>query len=102
MKKVSLIVPAYNEEKLISKTLEGMPQSADRIYVVDDGSTDSSKQLVEQLKRQDDRIQWIQRQGILKGASVCPKKILPATERLSAPEIFRVLVSTIASPLTTF
>lgn len=45
--KLGIIVPAYNEEKLIAETLEGMPHSADRIYVVDDGSTDTTRQIIE-------------------------------------------------------
>ncbi len=45
--KLGIIVPAYNEEKLILETLEGMPHSADRIYVVDDGSTDNTRHIVE-------------------------------------------------------
>ena len=44
--KLSIIVPAYNEEKLILETLESMPMSADRIYVIDDGSTDATRQIV--------------------------------------------------------
>ena len=45
--KLGIVVPAYNEEELISETLEGMPQIADRIYVVDDGSTDATRQIIE-------------------------------------------------------
>ena len=43
--RLGVVVPAYNEEKLISDTLNSMPQSADRIYVVDDGSTDTTGQI---------------------------------------------------------
>ena len=35
------------------------------------------------------------------GASVCPRKMLPAVERLSAPEIFIVRIITQAKPFTT-
>jgi len=45
--KLGIVVPAYNEAKLISETLESMPQSADRIYVVDDGSTDNTRQIIQ-------------------------------------------------------
>ena len=45
--KLGIVVPVYNEEKLIAETLEGMPASADRIYVVDDGSTDATRQIIE-------------------------------------------------------
>jgi len=40
--RIGVIVPAYNEEVLIGKTLAGMPAEVDRIVVVDDGSTDAT------------------------------------------------------------
>ena len=43
-KKIGIVVPAYNEEALITETLLGMPEYADRIYVVNDGSTDATGQ----------------------------------------------------------
>ncbi len=45
--KLGIVVPAYNEEELIKETLDNMPDSADRIYVVDDGSTDATRQTIE-------------------------------------------------------
>jgi glycosyltransferase involved in cell wall biosynthesis len=48
-RKLAVIVPAYNEEKLIAETLKGMPRDADRVYVVDDGSTDATCRIVEQF-----------------------------------------------------
>ncbi len=45
--KLGIVVPAYNEEELIKETLDNMPDSADRIYVVDDGSTDATRQAIE-------------------------------------------------------
>ena len=55
-KKISLVIPAYNEEKLIKPTLEHVPPCIDRIYVVDDASTDRMAQVVADLGRQDPRI----------------------------------------------
>lgn len=46
-RRVGIVVPAYNEENLIAETLESMPHSADRIYVVNDGSTDNTRQIIE-------------------------------------------------------
>jgi len=45
--KLAVVVPAYNEEALIAETLKGMPPDADRIYVIDDASTDATRQIVE-------------------------------------------------------
>ena len=36
----SIIVPAYNEERLIGCTIEGMPEFIDKIVVIDDASVD--------------------------------------------------------------
>jgi glycosyltransferase involved in cell wall biosynthesis len=43
---IGVVVVAYNEETLIAETLKGMPPEADRIYIVDDGSTDDTRQIV--------------------------------------------------------
>jgi dolichol-phosphate mannosyltransferase len=37
---VAVIVPAYQEERLIGRTLSRLPAFVDRVYVVDDASTD--------------------------------------------------------------
>ena len=43
--KLGIVVPVYNESEFISATLEGIPEFADRIYVVDDGSTDNTRDI---------------------------------------------------------
>jgi glycosyltransferase involved in cell wall biosynthesis len=44
--KVAVIVPAYQEERLIGRTLRGLPSFVDLIYVVDDASTDRTAECV--------------------------------------------------------
>ena len=55
-KKISLVIPAYNEEKLISSTLKGVPGLIDRIYVVDDASPDNQAQVVLDFAKNDARV----------------------------------------------
>ena len=43
-RRIGIVVPAYNEERLITKVIETMPVYVDRIYVVDDCSTDKTYQ----------------------------------------------------------
>ncbi len=49
-KKISITIPAYNEERLIIPTIMGIPDFVDKIFVVDDGSKDLTSNLVERLK----------------------------------------------------
>ena len=46
-KKVGVVVPAYNEEKLVGKVIKTMPSFVDWIIVVDDASTDGTGRVVE-------------------------------------------------------
>jgi len=58
-KKISLVIPAYNESKLIGKTLENVPELIDRIYVVDDASTDNQNEIILDYAKKDKRIELI-------------------------------------------
>ncbi len=44
-KKIGVVVPAYNEEPHIAAVLECMPDFVDRVYVVDDASTDATNHI---------------------------------------------------------
>ena len=64
---VGIVVPAYNEELLIGKTLSTMPDFVDKIYVVDDGSKDRTKEIILEFQTKDPRIVLIahvQNQGL--------------------------------------
>ena len=43
--KVAIIIPAYNEEKIIGQVLDGVKKVIDWAVVVDDGSTDKTAQI---------------------------------------------------------
>ena len=62
-KKISLVIPAYNEEKLIKPTLENVPGKFDKIYVVDDCSPDDQNKVIEQCMLKDNRIQLIKHES---------------------------------------
>jgi glycosyltransferase involved in cell wall biosynthesis len=53
---IGVIVPAYNEENLIQKTLSTMPIFVDKIIVVNDGSTDATLKIIKKAQVNDDRI----------------------------------------------
>ena len=49
-KRISLTIPAYNEERLIIPTIMGIPDFVDKVFVIDDGSKDLTPELVQRLK----------------------------------------------------
>ncbi len=55
-KSIAIVVPAYNEERLVGRTLKTVPPYVDKIIVVDDGSGDDTARVVEERRSEDDRI----------------------------------------------
>jgi len=55
--KISLVVPAYNEQKLIKPTISHVPKCIDKIIVIDDGSKDNTVKVIKSVK--DKRIKLI-------------------------------------------
>lgn len=58
-KKISLVIPAYNEEKLIGPTLESVPELIDKVYVVDDVSPDGQNDVILKCAEKDPRIELL-------------------------------------------
>lgn len=58
--RISLVIPAYNEQKLIRPTIENVPKTIDKVYVVDDGSKDNTAKVVREIGRKDKRIELLQ------------------------------------------
>ncbi len=58
-KAVAVIIPAYNEEKLIGQVLITMPEFVDHIVVVDDASPDRTGEVVEGYRKKNPGIVYI-------------------------------------------
>ena len=61
-KTIAVIVPAYNEEKLIGRVLRTIPPFVDHIVVVDDASRDRTGEVVKANQKEEPRIIYIQHQ----------------------------------------
>lgn len=59
-KRVALVIPARNEERLIGPTLAAVPPLVDRVYVVDDGSQDHTAEAVRAAASADPRVTLLQ------------------------------------------
>ena len=54
--RVAVVVPAYNEELLIGETLSGVPDFVANVYVVNDCSTDRTREIVDYYASRDPSI----------------------------------------------
>ncbi|HID70440.1 MAG TPA: glycosyltransferase, partial [Desulfobacterales bacterium] len=50
-KKIAVVIPAHNEEKLVGKVIETMPSYVDCMIVVDDKSTDNTVTVVQDIAK---------------------------------------------------
>ena len=64
-KTIALTAMARNEERLIRPTLESIPDFVDRVYFVDDGSTDSTLSIAREIATRDPRIEVIEHESNL-------------------------------------
>lgn len=72
---VSLIMPVYNSEEFISETIESILNQTYQnfeVILVDDGSTDKSRDLISEFSKQDMRIKYIFQEN--QGAPVARNK----------------------------
>ena len=51
-KTIAVVIPAYNEEQLITKTIETLPEFIDHVIVVNDNSKDSTRECVEKIMKE--------------------------------------------------
>ncbi len=60
---IGVVVPAYNEEKLIYDTINGIPRYVKKIYAIDDCSTDGTPEIIENIN--DPRLTYVRHKSNL-------------------------------------
>lgn len=73
-KTISIIVPLFNRAELVGETIQSVINQTYphwELIIVDDGSTDGSKEVVEKLAGREGRVKLFCRTGLCKGAPVC-------------------------------
>ncbi|MEQ8325447.1 MAG: glycosyltransferase family 2 protein [Vicingaceae bacterium] len=53
---IAVIIPAYNEERLIQSTISSVPPEVEHIVVVDDCSKDRTREILEKLEKANSRL----------------------------------------------
>lgn len=61
-KRIAVVVPAYNEEDFIAQVITTIPGFVDRIYAVNDASTDSTGRVLDELAGRISRLTVIHRE----------------------------------------
>lgn len=56
---IAVVIPAYNEAKMLPKVIETLPDLVDRAFVVNDGSLDNTVEVVKELEQQDQRVKLV-------------------------------------------
>lgn len=51
--KIGVVIPAYDEEEFVGDVIETVPAFADRIYPIDDGSTDRTWEIIQRRARRE-------------------------------------------------
>src|SRR5690606_7161596 len=71
---VSIVIPVFNRERLIAETVNSvLKQDYDNweLLLIDDGSTDSTLEIINNFSILDSRIKYFQRSQLPKGAQTC-------------------------------
>ncbi|MBY7659044.1 glycosyltransferase, partial [Lactiplantibacillus plantarum] len=66
MMKFSIIIPVYNSEKYIEKCVSSITQQTHQdleIFLIDDGSTDNSGNICDELSKADSRVKTIHQEN---------------------------------------
>ena len=88
-KTIDVLIPAYNVEKYIGKCLESLISQTYknlRIVVVDDGSTDDTKQIIEKYQKEHKNIELFTKpneKSISKQETFCLQKSILTTSLFS-------------------
>lgn len=64
---VAVIIPCYNEERLIDQTIKKLPEFIDHIFAVNDASTDATLQVLNKLQKASPKLHVVdlkQNQGV--------------------------------------
>ncbi|HSW57469.1 MAG TPA: glycosyltransferase family 2 protein, partial [Dehalococcoidales bacterium] len=61
-KKIGVVVPAHNEERFIAGVIDTMPDFVDKIFVVNDASTDKTAGIIDQKAKNNPRVVAIHRE----------------------------------------
>jgi len=67
-RRIAVVMPAYNEAKLIRSALEGIPSFVDDVIVVDDASIDATAKIAQATDRHVEVIEHEANQGV--GAAI--------------------------------
>jgi len=62
-KTVAVVVPAYDEEKLIKKTLDSIPDFVDTIIVVNDASVDNTAEVIKRIAEGNGKVLLIEHEA---------------------------------------
>lgn len=72
--RISVIIPTYNRQKLLARAIESVLNQTFKdfeLIIVDDGSTDNTKEVVREFQKRDSRIKYIWQEN--SGAPARPK-----------------------------